>query len=143
MKAAGGPEFQNISTEYVREHGPVPMGSIAVTDACGNLPCRFVIHTVGPGCNDIKNTSDFTRILPNIYKLIVKKGTEQKFKSLGIHAISSGLLFPLVLSSFSYQFLNKMVLEMHLRLSNDASQRTINKIHKLHNISLLAIYALV
>jgi len=43
----GGPEIQRESREWVREHGPVRTGSAAITGA-GSLPCRHVIHAVGP-----------------------------------------------------------------------------------------------
>lgn len=43
----GGPVIQTESDRWVRAHGPVPTGGVAVT-AAGALPCRFVIHAVGP-----------------------------------------------------------------------------------------------
>ena len=43
----GGPTIQRESAEWIREHGPVPTGSAAITGA-GELPARYVIHAVGP-----------------------------------------------------------------------------------------------
>lgn len=43
----GGPEIQAQSNSWVREYGPVSHGSPAYTGA-GSLPCRYVIHAVGP-----------------------------------------------------------------------------------------------
>lgn len=43
----GGGQIQMESDAWVREHGPVQHGSPAFTRA-GNLPCRYVIHAVGP-----------------------------------------------------------------------------------------------
>ena len=43
----GGPLIQRESSAWVRERGPVPTGSAAITGG-GNLPCRHVIHAVGP-----------------------------------------------------------------------------------------------
>jgi len=43
----GGPKIQAESNQWVREHGPVTHAEPAYTHA-GNLPCRFVIHAVGP-----------------------------------------------------------------------------------------------
>lgn len=43
----GGPAIQSESTAYVLRHGRVPTGQVAVTGA-GSLPCRRVIHAVGP-----------------------------------------------------------------------------------------------
>ena len=44
---AGGKEIQHQSRQWVEQHGPVPTGSAAITGA-GRLPCRYVIHAVGP-----------------------------------------------------------------------------------------------
>jgi len=43
----GGKEIQLQSDRWVRKHGPVPPGQVAVTDA-GKLPCKWLIHAVGP-----------------------------------------------------------------------------------------------
>ncbi len=47
ISAKGGPSIQAESTEWVRTHGPVTHFEPAWTGA-GDLPCRFVIHAVGP-----------------------------------------------------------------------------------------------
>lgn len=43
----GGPEIQAQSNAWVRENGSVSHDSPAYTGA-GSLPCRYVIHAVGP-----------------------------------------------------------------------------------------------
>jgi O-acetyl-ADP-ribose deacetylase len=43
----GGPTIQQESDTWVRQHGPVSHAQPAVTSG-GNLPCRYVIHAVGP-----------------------------------------------------------------------------------------------
>jgi O-acetyl-ADP-ribose deacetylase len=43
----GGPQIQAESSIWVRDHGPVTHAEPAYTHA-GNLPCRYVIHAVGP-----------------------------------------------------------------------------------------------
>jgi O-acetyl-ADP-ribose deacetylase (regulator of RNase III) len=43
----GGPVVQAESSRWVKEHGPVSHAQPAYTHA-GNLPCRYVIHAVGP-----------------------------------------------------------------------------------------------
>lgn len=44
---AGGPAIQRESNEWVRSNGPVSHASPAYTSG-GNMPCRYVIHAVGP-----------------------------------------------------------------------------------------------
>ena len=43
----GGPQIQRESDAWVREHGPVSHAEPAYTNG-GVLPCRYVIHAVGP-----------------------------------------------------------------------------------------------
>jgi O-acetyl-ADP-ribose deacetylase (regulator of RNase III) len=45
----GGHVIQEESREWVRRHGPVPVGGVAVTSA-GRLRARYVVHAVGPRC---------------------------------------------------------------------------------------------
>ena len=43
----GGPQIQVESTWIVQKYGPLDVG-LATYTCAGNLPCRYVIHTVGP-----------------------------------------------------------------------------------------------
>jgi len=47
ISSRGGPQIQAESDAWVRQHGPVSHHQPAYTQA-GDLPCRFVIHAVGP-----------------------------------------------------------------------------------------------
>jgi O-acetyl-ADP-ribose deacetylase (regulator of RNase III) len=53
----GGPQIQAESDAWVHKYGPVPHNKPAYTSA-GNLPCRYIIHAVGPvwgsGAEDTK-----------------------------------------------------------------------------------------
>ncbi len=96
---SGGHEFQDFSNEYINENGRLAVGGIALTDACGNLPCRYVIHAVSPRASEVKKLDDFTRILKNAYKLVIKCAVDHGFTSLGIPMLSAGKLL------FLYSFL--------------------------------------
>lgn len=56
----GGLQIQQESLEWVRQHGPVTHAEPAYTTG-GKLPCRYVIHAVGPiwgeGDEDFKLSS--------------------------------------------------------------------------------------
>jgi O-acetyl-ADP-ribose deacetylase (regulator of RNase III) len=47
ISLAGGPIIQQESNTWIRRHGPVSHAKPAYTSG-GRLPCRYVIHTVGP-----------------------------------------------------------------------------------------------
>jgi len=47
----GGPDIQTESDAWVRKHGPVSHAEPAWTSG-GRLPCRYVIHAVGPVWGD-------------------------------------------------------------------------------------------
>jgi O-acetyl-ADP-ribose deacetylase (regulator of RNase III) len=47
ISRSGGSQIQAESDAWVRTHGPVPHERPAYTGA-GKLPCRYVIHAVGP-----------------------------------------------------------------------------------------------
>jgi len=86
----GGASIQEESDAWVRKRGPVSFGHPAVTGA-GSLPCRYVIHAVGPRWGEGDEE----------YKLIAAvKGSlnvadEMQLQSLALPAISTGIFgFP-------------------------------------------------
>jgi len=82
----GGPQIQAESDAWVRKNGPVPYASPAYTGA-GNLPCRYVIHAVGPiwgeGQEDQKLQAAVTGTLELADRL--------SLASLAVPAISTGI----------------------------------------------------
>ncbi|MGM0640811.1 MAG: macro domain-containing protein [Thermotogota bacterium] len=83
-----GPEFQKESNEYVQKYGKVKTGDVAVTSA-GNLPCDYVIHTVGPiwyGGN--KDERDYLYLA--VYNSL-KKAEEMELNSISLPCISAGI----------------------------------------------------
>lgn len=70
--------------------GFVPVGSAAIT-TCGKLPCKAVIHAVGPrmgeGDEDVK--------LRSAIRASLLLASERKFRDIAIPAVSSGIFgFP-------------------------------------------------
>jgi O-acetyl-ADP-ribose deacetylase (regulator of RNase III) len=43
----GGNAIRKESADYIKKNGPIPTGASGVTSA-GNMPSKYVIHTVGP-----------------------------------------------------------------------------------------------
>jgi putative ATPase len=86
----GGREIQEESSRWVREHGPVPTGSAAITGA-GKLPARFVIHAVGP----VWGSGDEEAKLAGAVRSALQLADEHSIGSVSLPAISSGIFgFP-------------------------------------------------
>lgn len=86
----GGAIIQQESEAWVRQHGPVTHERPAITGA-GRLPCRYVIHAVGPvwgeGQEDAKLQAAVTGALA--------VADEHDLTSLALPAISTGIFgFP-------------------------------------------------
>lgn len=47
IREQGGPVIMQESREWIDKYGEVATGTCAWTNA-GNLPCKYVIHAVGP-----------------------------------------------------------------------------------------------
>ena len=88
----GGYVIQEESNRWVRQHGAVPTGQVAVTGA-GKLPCKYVIHAVGPIWQGGSHNEGELLYLAVWHSLI--KADELQLTSISIPAISSGILcFP-------------------------------------------------
>ncbi len=82
----GGQIIQQESNKI----GHVDVGSCAITSA-GRLPCKAVIHAVGPRMGE----GDENNKLKNAINAILKNAIEQGFASICIPAISAGIFgFP-------------------------------------------------
>ena len=86
----GGVEIQMESTQWVKEHGPVSSGQAAITTA-GNLPCKHVIHVVGP----VWGEGDEDRKLETAVQTALKAAAQLDLAKISIPAISTGVFgFP-------------------------------------------------
>lgn len=86
----GGRVIQSESDAWVRTHGPVSHDRPAITSA-GRLPCRYVIHAVGPvwgsGSDDRKLRAAVTGALQLAH--------ERGLATIALPAISTGIFgFP-------------------------------------------------
>lgn len=86
----GGRVIRDESNDWVREHGPVSHSQPAYTRA-GNLPCRYVIHAVGPVWGD----GDEDAKLAAAVRGSMERAVELELDSLALPAISTGIFsFP-------------------------------------------------
>lgn len=86
----GGPAVQHESDEWVRIHGPVRAETPAWTTG-GNLPCRYVIHAVGP----VWGSGNETARLAAAVSGCLRVADELRLSSLALPALSTGVFgFP-------------------------------------------------
>ncbi len=90
ISLAGGPIIQQESNTWIRRHGPVSHAKPAYTSG-GKLPCRYVIHTVGP----VWGSGDEEKKLAEAVHGSLKLADELVCTSLALPAISTGIFgFP-------------------------------------------------
>ena len=83
---------QRESAEWIRRHGRLKPGQMAAMTSAGNLPCKHVIHVVGP-----KKAAD-AHVLRSAVLSALRKAEENRCESVALPAISSGIFgFPLQL----------------------------------------------
>jgi O-acetyl-ADP-ribose deacetylase len=86
----GGPAIQAESDVWVRQNGAVSHDRPAYTSA-GKLPCRFVIHAVGP----IWGSGDEDAKLSSAVSGSLRMAMQLNLKSISFPAISTGIFgFP-------------------------------------------------
>ncbi|XP_029314246.1 LOW QUALITY PROTEIN: protein mono-ADP-ribosyltransferase PARP9 [Cottoperca gobio] len=98
LSKAGGPQIQKDSDDYISSYGPLNTGDAVVCDP-GCLPCKKIIHAVGPCLSKNPSPSEVSRAKPQLemaIKSILRNAEKHRLQSVAIPAISSGLFnFPL------------------------------------------------
>lgn len=88
----GGDIIQDESDRWISQNGEVPTGQVAVTVA-GALPCKWVIHAVGPVWRGGGASED--RFLASAVENSLRQAEELQVTSIAFPAISSGIFgFP-------------------------------------------------
>jgi O-acetyl-ADP-ribose deacetylase (regulator of RNase III) len=86
----GGESIQRESDAWVKKNGPVNGNEPAVTGA-GNLPCRYVLHAVGP----VWGEGDEEAKLTDAVLGVLAAASRLELSSLSLPAISTGIFgFP-------------------------------------------------
>jgi O-acetyl-ADP-ribose deacetylase len=85
---AGGPKILEDCKKVVARQGGCKTGAAVITTA-GNLPARYVIHTVGPVWNGGKNEE--RQFLGKCYEESLKLAIQYKCRSIAFPNISTGI----------------------------------------------------
>ena len=96
LSKKGGPVIDEESTQFIKKHGKLNTGDAWLTTKVGNLPCKALVHTVGPVWND-RHQMDSTRLLESACIQSLQKSSQgQGYRSIAFPAISSGVYgFPI------------------------------------------------
>lgn len=84
---AAGPILQEESDSYVEACGPISIGTSVVTSA-GDMPARWVVHTVGPR---YREGNDNEAELRAAVSSALDSGALQGARSMAFPAISAGI----------------------------------------------------
>ena len=91
----GGPIIQEESTRYIMSHGNLKPGDAWLTTKVGSLPCKALVHAVGPRWSG--NYRKDSRILEDAcMQALQKSSQEQNIRSIAFPTISAGIYgFPI------------------------------------------------
>jgi len=85
---AGGMAILDECRKLVERQGSCPTGEAVITTA-GNLPARYVIHTVGPVWHGGMNNED--QLLANAYSNSLRLAVDNGVKTIAFPNISTGV----------------------------------------------------
>lgn len=84
---AGGPGVTEAAAKIRRERGRLPTGEAVITPG-GNLPAKYVIHTVGPVWHG--GTKGEPELLAKAYRSCLSLALQQGIKTVAFPSISTG-----------------------------------------------------
>lgn len=96
LSEAGGFKIQQDSVDYIKKHKELETGKAIIADA-GSLPCKKIIHAVGPRLSRLyPNVLKAEPLLEKAIRSILDLVNENRLDTVAIPAISSGLFnYPL------------------------------------------------
>ena len=118
-----GIQLRNICAEIMDRQGTEePVGRAKITPAY-NLPCRYVIHTVGPMV-EAELSEEKERQLASCYRSCLELAEENHVKSIAFCCISTGV----------FRFPNKRAAEIAVETVRRYKEKTNSKIEVIFNV---------
>ena len=88
IRRAGGDEIEQACAEIRKREGGCPTGKAVITPG-GNLPAKYVIHTVGPVWEG--GNSGESELLASCYRESLRLAEENGIQSIAFPSISTGI----------------------------------------------------
>ncbi|XP_030648866.1 protein mono-ADP-ribosyltransferase PARP14-like [Chanos chanos] len=127
---AAGPSLQQCCDHYTTVHGRLQPGD-AITTEAGQLPCKHVIHAVGPRFSDTDKKTAVIRLKKAVRESL-RQAVIANCSSIAIPAISSGIFgFPLELCTETIA----TALREYIEEQSYASMTSLTEIHLVDNNS--------
>ncbi len=105
-----------------QQQGEEPTGRAKITRAY-NLPCRYVLHTVGP-IIDGRVTKQDRKLLASCYRSCLELAAAHGLKSIAFCCISTG----------EFHFPNELAAEIAIRTVKDYQQQNPNRMEVIFNV---------
>ncbi|KAM8865926.1 protein mono-ADP-ribosyltransferase PARP14-like isoform 5-T5 [Synchiropus picturatus] len=126
---AAGPRLQGICNDYIAKHGKLQPGDAITTDPC-NLPCKHVVHAVGPRFYQSDRKTSVS-CLKRVVKRSLQQAEKNRCKTVALPAISSGIFgFPVDLCA---QTIAEAVREFCDRADGPISLAEIHLVDNTHD----------
>uniref|UniRef100_A0A9J8AV17 Poly [ADP-ribose] polymerase n=1 Tax=Cyprinus carpio carpio TaxID=630221 RepID=A0A9J8AV17_CYPCA len=126
---AAGPSLQQICDQHTKTNGALKPGDAFITDA-GRLPCKYVVHAVGPRFSDSDRPTTVQR-LRHAVRESLNQASSKNCSSIAIPVISSGIFgCPLDLCTETIAKEVRDYIDDH---NHRGSRSTLTKIHFVDN----------
>ena len=124
---AGGKKIQDECDQFITDHGSLLDGQVAMTTS-GNLPCKRIVHAVGPRWGSNANLQRLkgnnTKEEKHLHFAVINALKEAKhFKSVAIPAISTGVC------CFPRDLCAKIMMEAALEFSEKNPKCSLSEIY--------------
>ncbi|XP_073770749.1 protein mono-ADP-ribosyltransferase PARP14 [Danio rerio] len=129
---AAGRCLQEYCDLHIKVNGPLTPGDAIITDA-GRLPCKYVVHAVGPRFSALNQRTGVQQCLRRAVRESLNQASSKKCSSIAIPVISSGIFgCPLDLCTESIAKEVRQYIENH---NHSGSSSTLTEIQLVDNNS--------
>ncbi|MCJ8742185.1 hypothetical protein PDJAM_G00079280 [Pangasius djambal] len=122
---AAGPSLQKSSDQYIAQYGKLLPGN-AITTEAGLLPCKYVVHAVGPRYYSTDRITSVKKLRQAVRESL-NQAVFKRCSSIAVPAISSGIFgFPLDLCT------ETIARELHAYIEDQKRQGGRNTLKEIH-----------